>query len=86
MKIFLDTNVIVSVLNREYPLFTHAAQILSLVDKKQFQVYTSPLCLAIAFYFSEKKSGTKHAKEKIAILSGKLKIPSKSRNNQTLHC
>lgn len=74
MKIFLDVNIIVAVLNREYPLFTNAAQILSLADNKQFQVYTSPLCLAIAFYFSEKKCETKHTNEKIAILSGKLKI------------
>lgn len=76
MKIFLDANILVAVLNRQYPLFTYAAKILSLSENKKFQLYTSPICLAIAFYFAEKKSGTQRAKEKIAILSEKLKITS----------
>jgi predicted nucleic acid-binding protein len=74
MKIFLDANVLVAVLNREYPLFTYAARIVSLVDHPRFEVFTSPICLAIAFYFAEKKSGTELAKNKISILSKKLKI------------
>ncbi|MEO6406585.1 MAG: PIN domain-containing protein [Ferruginibacter sp.] len=74
MKIFLDANILVSVLNKEYPLYTHTARILSLVDDKKFTVYTSPICLAIAFYFSEKKSGTAVARNKMAILANKLSI------------
>jgi len=74
VKIFLDVNVIVAVLNREYPLFTPAARILSLSDNKRFQIYTSPLCLAIAYYFAEKKSSSKHARSGIEILAGKLII------------
>lgn len=69
MKIFLDANLLVAVLNRRYPLFTYAAKILSLSENKKYQLYTSPICLAIAFYFAEKKSGTQKAKEKIAMLS-----------------
>ena len=74
MRIFLDANILVSVLNKEYPLFTYAARIVSLADNKKFTVYTSPVCLAIAFYFAEKKSGTKMAKQKIKLLSEKLLI------------
>jgi len=74
MRIFIDANVIISVLNREYPLFASSARILSLADNPKYKVYTSPICLAIAFYFSEKKNGTTRAKEKVAILSRKLKI------------
>lgn len=74
MRIFLDANILVSVLNKEYPLFTYAARILSLADNKKFTVYTSPVCLAIAFYFAEKKSGTNMAKQKIRLLSEKLLI------------
>ena len=55
MKIFLDANVLVSVLNKEYPLFTYTSRITSLADKTNFTLYTSPVCLAIAFYFAEKK-------------------------------
>lgn len=74
MKIFVDANILVTVLNSEYPLFPSAARILSLNQSKKFRIYTSPICLAIAFYFAEKKSGTQRAKEKIKILSQQLKI------------
>jgi predicted nucleic acid-binding protein len=68
MKIFVDANILVSVLNKEYPLFTHSARILSLSGNNNFEIYTSPICLAIAFYFAEKKYKTKLAREKIALL------------------
>jgi predicted nucleic acid-binding protein len=80
MRIFLDANILVSVLNKEYPLFTYAARIVSLADNKKFMVYTSPVCLAIAFYFAEKKSGTPMAKKKIEILSEKLLITAVGKN------
>ncbi len=74
MNVFLDANILVSVLNKEYPLFVHSARILSLADTTRFNVYTSPLCLAIAFYFAEKKSGRLVAKSKIALLTQKINI------------
>ncbi len=72
MKIFLDANVLVSVLNKEYPLFPYSSRILSLADSDKFKVYTSPLCLAIAFYFAEKKNGNAMARKKISLLTEKL--------------
>ncbi len=74
MRIFLDANILVSVMNKEYPLFTYASRIVSLADNKKFTVYTSPICLAIAFYFAEKKSGTQLANKKIELLASKLTI------------
>lgn len=74
MKIFLDANILVSVLNKEYPTFTYSSRIVSLADKKNVEVFTSPICLAIAFYFAEKKSGTEKAKEKIMLLASKIGI------------
>ena len=76
MKVFLDANVLVSVLNKEYPLFPHSARILSLADQLRYQLYTTPICLAIAFYFAEKKSGAGLAKRKMEVLSSKLHIAS----------
>jgi predicted nucleic acid-binding protein len=76
MRVFLDANVLVSVLNKEYPLFTYNARILSLADNPKFKVYTSPLCLAIAFYFAEKKHGTIPARQKINLLIEKLNVTS----------
>ena len=74
MTIFLDANVLVAVLNKEYPLYSHAARIVSLAGQKGYDVYTSPMCLATAFYFAEKKSGTQAAKKKISLLAKNLKI------------
>ena len=74
MKIFLDANILVSVLNKEYPPFTYSSRILSLHNKGGFQVYTSPICLAIAFYFSEKKYKTQVAKQKIKLLAENILI------------
>jgi predicted nucleic acid-binding protein len=74
MRIFLDANILVSVLNNEYPLFTYSSRILSLIDHPNYEVFTSPLCLAIAYYFVEKKSGNKLALKKIKLLSEKISI------------
>lgn len=76
MKIFLDANVLVSVLNKEYPLFSYSSRVLSLADQPHYKVYTSPLCLAIAFYFAEKKSGNLMARQKINLLAQKISFTS----------
>ncbi len=73
-RIFLDANVLVTVLCNEYPRFGACARVLSLADDKRFEVYTSPLCLAIGAYFAEKKSGKKLARKKIALLAEKLEV------------
>lgn len=74
MKIFLDANILMGVLNKEYPLFTYAARVLSLADNKKIQLYSSSSCFAIAFYFSSKKSGAAVAKNKIALLAQKIRL------------
>jgi predicted nucleic acid-binding protein len=74
MKLFIDANVLVAVLNMEQPLFSHAARILSLSDNPRFVLYTSSLCLAITYYFSQKKSGRKLANKKIRSLASHLKL------------
>lgn len=73
-RIFLDANVLVTVLCNEYPRFGACARVLSLADDKRFEVYTSPLCLAIGAYFAEKKSGKKMARKKITLLAEKLAV------------
>ncbi len=81
MKIFLDANILVAVLNKEYPVYTYAARIMSLADNSRYKVYTSPLCLAIAFYFAEKKSSRTKAKEKIRVLSSHIEIAGTDANS-----
>jgi predicted nucleic acid-binding protein len=78
MKIFLDANILVSVLNKEYPLFPFTSRILSVDQHSQFKLFTSPLCLAIAFYFAEKKSKATIAKQKIDLLVRNIHIAENS--------
>jgi predicted nucleic acid-binding protein len=81
MKIFVDANILVSVLNKEYPLFTYASRILSLADTPGFHIYTSPVCLAIAFYFAEKKYKAAIAKQKISILCAHIEIAEATKSS-----
>jgi len=74
MMIFLDANILISVLNQEYPIFNYTSRILSLADRSGYQLFTSPICLAISFYFSEKKSGSKGAKKKLQLLATKIGV------------
>jgi predicted nucleic acid-binding protein len=73
-QVFIDANVLVAVMNKEYPLFSDAARVLSLSDRSDYKLFTSPVCLAIAFYFAEKKSGTSLAKKKIKLLLEHIKV------------
>ncbi len=68
MRIFLDANVLVTVVNKEYPAFPFCARILSLADRPENTLITSTLSLAITWYFACKKHGSRHARKKIEIL------------------
>jgi len=73
-QVFIDANVLVAVMNKEYPLFSDAARVLSFADTSDYKLFTSPVCLAIAFYFAEKKSGTSLAKVKLKLLLDHIKV------------
>jgi predicted nucleic acid-binding protein len=81
MRVFVDANILVAVLNKELPLFDTAARVLSLSSKKDYTILTSPICLAIAFYFAEKKGGASKAKEKIRILNENISIAPSSKHS-----
>jgi hypothetical protein len=74
MKVFVDANILVSTVNAEYPLFPLTSRILGLATQKDFQIYTSPVCLAIAFYFAEKRYGATSAKKRMRLLSMRIDI------------
>ena len=80
MRIFLDANILVSVLNKEYPLFTYTSRIISLADKTKFTLFTSPVCLAIAFYFAEKKYQSPSAKKRLQILCDHINIAAANKS------
>ncbi len=81
MRVFVDANILVSVLNKEYPLFTNTSRILSLAGSAGFQIYTSPVCLAIAFYFASKKYKSTKAKEKISLLYNHIEIAEATKSS-----
>jgi predicted nucleic acid-binding protein len=83
MKIFLDANILVCVLNKEYPAYTHTSRILSLADAPGFRLFTSPVCLAIAFYFAEKKYKVS-AKQKLQLLIEHIEIAGASQDSVRL--
>lgn len=80
MKLFLDANILISVLNKEYPLFTLTSRIVSLSNSSNFTLFTSPLCLGIAFYFVEKKYKRHSAKDRLKIISNHLNITNVDQN------
>ncbi len=63
-RLFIDANVLVAVLNKEYPLFSYASRLLSLADKPDMVLYTSPVCLSIAFTSLRKKVDTNWREKK----------------------
>jgi hypothetical protein len=67
IKVFADADILVSVLNKELPLFSFTSRILSLAGHPHFRIYTSPACLAVAFYFAQKKHGNA-AKARLELL------------------
>ncbi|MCC6289895.1 MAG: twitching motility protein PilT [Chitinophagaceae bacterium] len=74
MKVFIDANILVAVVNKEYPLYTYASRVLSWITANKHQPVTTSVSLAITFYFAEKKHGTASAKERIALMAGNLMI------------
>jgi predicted nucleic acid-binding protein len=75
MRFFLDANILISVLNKEYPQYTYTSRILSMTEEnRDATLVTTNICLAIAFYFAEKKHGTVLAKSKIGLLVQHLDI------------
>lgn len=73
MRVFLDANILVAVINKEYPIYDYASRIISLVNYPGYIVYTSPLCFAIAFYFAQKKNKAT-ACEKLRILAQHISV------------
>lgn len=74
MNVYLDANILVTVLNKEFPTFGDCARVLSLADNNKFKLYTSPLCLGIAWYFAEKKSGSVLARKKMSVLLNHIHV------------
>lgn len=77
-RVFIDANVLVSVLLKEYPTYTWSSRLLSLADSSLVCFVTTPIVIAIAFYFTEKKHGTAEAHRRISMLAERITVCSVS--------
>lgn len=73
MNVFLDANVLVSILTKEHHTFVYTSLIVS-QKPTQFRLITSSVCIAIAYYFTCKKFKKVEAKRILSILCKHLNI------------
>lgn len=64
MNIFIDANILVTVIRHEQPFFNECARVISLSSYK-YNLYVTALTLGICFYQAEKKLGTAEAKRRL---------------------
>lgn len=91
VKVFLDANILVSVIRVEYPVYIYAVRILSL-QNPAFEFSTSAICIAIAYYYACKKFGKTGTKQEIEKLCNHLEILNSGAaevmqafNNKSIH-
>jgi predicted nucleic acid-binding protein len=73
MNIFIDANILVTVIKHEQPFFDECARVLSLSSYK-YNLYITALTLGICFYQAEKKFGKNEAKRRLRKIIEKLMI------------
>jgi predicted nucleic acid-binding protein len=76
MRIFVDANILIAVINKEMPRYDACARVLSLKNFSNIDLYSSALSFGITSYFSEKKHGNKETKRKMKVLMENVKIAS----------
>jgi len=74
VKLFIDANILVAVINKEYPLYTYASRVLSWATANGHQLVTTSVSLAITCYFATKKHGARVARERTGLLATHFSI------------
>ena len=63
--LFVDSDVILDVLEKREPFYDYSAQILTLGDEKKVQLFTTSLAIANVYYIMRKHLGIQKAKENL---------------------
>ncbi|MCQ2595793.1 MAG: PIN domain-containing protein [Treponemataceae bacterium] len=63
--LFVDSDVILDVLEKREPFYDYSAQILTLGDEKKVQLFTTSLVIANVYYIMRKHLGIQKAKENL---------------------
>ncbi len=74
MNLFVDTNVLMTVMLPERKHLDASARVLSLAQDFRHRLFTTAMALGNCFYMLEKRSGYMVAKRKIGILAEHLHI------------
>ena len=75
-KLFVDSDVILDVLERREPFYEYSAQILTLGDERKAQLFTTSLVFANVYYIMRKHLGIEKAKENLRKLRIIVKVVS----------
>lgn len=67
-KVFLDTNIIIDVLEHRDPFFIQSANLLELGYRKKLHLYATSLSFINGIYISRKSLGKENAIEKVKVL------------------
>lgn len=67
-RVFLDTNIIIDVLEHRDPFFIQSANLLELGYRKKIHLYATSLSFINGIYISRKSIGKENAIEKVKIL------------------
>lgn len=74
IKIFLDTNIIIDVMEKREPYFLQSANLLELGYKGYVSLYATSLTFINALYISRKSIGKEAAIEKVKLLRNFIEI------------
>ncbi len=75
-KLFLDTNILLDLLGEREPFYLASAQLASLADQKQIELYISPVSIATVQYVLSKHIGQEATKDKLRKLLILCKVAS----------
>ncbi len=64
-KVFVDSDVILDVLEKREPFYSYSAQILSLGDEKKIKLFTTSLVFANVYYLLRRHLGKTKARESL---------------------
>lgn len=80
-KVFIDSDIILDVFSRRKGFYTHSAKLLSIIEKRKVEGYTTPLVFANIYYILRKLKSKSYALQslrKLRIIVGVLTLDQKS--------
>lgn len=73
-NVFLDTNILIDVLEKREPFFLHSANILELGYRRKLRLFATSLSFINSIYISRKSIGSENALEKIKLLRNIIEV------------